>query len=319
MTRLSSLLAALALSASVSALAQISVLIDGKTAVTLRGDQCGSELRLTWTNTSVTACGPLQFWVTTATCGTELNTANGDVQIASFDQNEVNGITGGTGLPSTGTSTFLAQDLPLFKAADAGACGTLQAERTMYVCGSYRQNSVVTTTTSCSERIEVSSVPTLRYDTQPPPVPPAPEARPQDSAVHLVLTPAAGGSGDTAAFAVSYAVAPPAGEEPVFLDVSATIVVSAGTGEVDIRGLENGVSYLFRGRARDAAENQSDWSEVTQATPVKTYGAGDLCRRDGCLEQGGCQSSAGPVMGSVAAVLAMLAFWGAGWRARRRS
>ncbi len=301
-------LSALALASTASA--QATVLIDNQPTLTLNHSSCGTSINVVWTKTQqVTTCSGFKLWVTTESCGNDVDSSKGDVLLKNFSQTEFN-------LTGKGSVRFAVNDLPLFKKADAGACSGLEADHPMTVCGNYQPVGV---TGGCADPVGISTNGIIRFDTQPPPPPDSLSASGQDSAVHLSIGTS---DDDPETFAVFYApgTTPSEGE---FL-AGPSVSVSGGTADVDVKSLSNDTPYTFRVYSKDAAGNTSVEPAVVVGTPVHTLGAGDLCLRRGqesgvdCPEKGGCQSAGGAGTAVLAAAVAALVFWARG-RGRRRS
>ncbi len=260
--------AAYILAISSAALAQtITIQIDGLSKITLSPRDCDSTHTVNWTMTATgQLCSAAKFWITRTNCG---NDAAGDDIVLTPSPSQTD--------RSGQFTTPPLRNFPAFVQTDGGfACGAA-VNQTHLVCGAVR----VPSTFQCGSSdnfVTASSPGTIDYRGIPPAAPTITDLSPQDSAltVHVSTT------SDVVTVHVQIRVAGSGNFNEV-----ASFSTSVNN-SVKIGNLQNGVAYEVQAIGEDAAGNQSDPSNIAQATPVASEGFFEEYRRLGGKETGGC-------------------------------
>ncbi len=246
--------------------------------------QCNDTITLTWSNTliiNLLQCvqNPLKLWSTAGECqDTPGATDTRYDDIPSLTLNTVR----------QGSFRVKIAELPDFKTTSITDGGTLLPcgdptpfTKTHHVCGSVEY--AVSSGLGCGTVTRVSATPLkLVYDTQPPPTPVITEQAAQDKGVRVKFTT----GGDTATVLLEV-------KGPADSDFRQVAEVPVANAEAKATGLENGVDYAVRVRAKDAAGNISDPSNEVTITPIHTLGFWGFYKEAGGTDQGGCSVGAG--------------------------
>ena len=240
---------------------------------TLNSSECSIDLRVRWLyNYSVgLLCTPLKVWSTDGECGETPGT--NDVRYDDIPAVALS-------TAREGTFDVPIDELPGFKAGTTTPCGTPGITKTHKICGVIEYS-----TASCGftnqPKLQASSL-KIVYDTLAPDAPVITETTPLDSSVRL-------------AFAVSSDAAWVTAEvrQQGATDWVSTNEVVGTAESIKVTGLQNGTTYDLRLRARDAAENRSEPSDVVAATPIQTIGFWGAYRYKGGTDRGGCSSAPG--------------------------
>jgi hypothetical protein len=246
---------------------------------TFTGDQCNASLNMRWANNGVVTvlCSALRVWSTQGECGDAPGT--GDVRYDDVPQLTFQSI-------RAGTFTLKIAELPGFAnpaSADGGVaqtCGSPLFSKTHRVCG-----SIDTSFNGCVSisKLAASGL-KLVYDALPPGPPTMTEVTAQDEAVRVAFTV------DSDTSKVFVEALREGGVD--YVTVGEAPVVNA---YVRGEGLENGVKYLVRLRAVDAAGNVSEPSDEEEVTPVRTLGFWGYYKDKGGTDGQGCSVGLGLV------------------------
>jgi hypothetical protein len=261
----------------------------GQTDVFKNGGQCNDHLAVNWTgNVSGVACAPFEVFATVkSSCPDKPDTDSGDFTIGTEDDLS----------KGSGTFDFVISNLPIF---DGGTCGG-EVDKTVNICGTFSVGQIDCGGVTPAQVVKASPVPTIRFDSIPPPAPVVTEVNTLDGALGVRVNP----GNDTSTVTVQYREQGGGN----FISVSP---YSAQIGGTTIDGLTNGTTYEVRATVSDQANNDSEPSAVKTGTPARTDGFWAAYVNDGGQETGGC-SVAGP---SSLALLLIAAAFG---RARRKS
>lgn len=247
--------------------------------------QCNDTLTLSWSNTLTTltaSCtmAPLKLWSTAGNC-LDTGPAAGDTTYGDIPFLTLVGL-------RQGSFSVKIAELPEFKTTslpDGGTslpCGDpTPTTKTHKVCGvvSYAVSSFG----GCGTPQAISATAlSLVYDTQPPSPPVITEQAAQDEGVRVKFTTGT----DTATVQLEV-------RGPNDSDFRQVAEVPVANSEAKATGLENGVAYAVRLRAKDAAGNISDPSNEVTITPIHTLGFWGFYKQAGGTDQGGCSVGAG--------------------------
>jgi uncharacterized protein (TIGR03382 family) len=260
---------------------------DTTKVIGLNREDCGTALDLDWTFTGA-ACAPLQLWVTASTCRNE--PAPGDLVLPEVPRDRVSN-------QGTLQRSIPVNQLPIFASGDAGAvtCATAELDQTVRVCGA---TLVLNTLNNNCETVFKNTPVQVRFDTQKPPKPTLDAVTPRDSALGITVT----AEKDSTVIVTASLQEADGGVGAVVSRDETT----ATEGTAELRGLQNGVTYLVIAQATDVSGNFS-LSDPSTGTPVKTNGFYDAYVRAGGEETGGCGATGGGI--AAGAVVAALGFW----------
>lgn len=261
---------------------------DNTQPIGLNREDCGRDLDVIWTVSGVTPCEAMELWVTQSNSCSDDGPGTADLVLDSVPRDQI--VTRGTT-----ERQISVNGLPLFTAADGGACGSGEVEKEMRVCGLFRVADAVG---SCNTEIKVSTAPRLRFDTKPPPKPTITSVVGRDSALSVEVD-----AEDNSTIRV---VARRTDADGGTTDV-ASDDTTATEGTATLEGLVNGVTYNVVAVATDQADNPSLESDPVTGTPVASSGFFDEYVDAGGKETGGCGAAGGGIAGG--AVLAALGFW----------
>ena len=253
-------------------------------AYTFGAGQCNDTITLTWSNTltiNLLQCiqSPLKLWSTSSECGDA--PAGNDTRYEDIPSLTLNTL-------RQGSFSVKITELPDFKSSsltDGGTvlpCGSATPfTKTHKVCGVVEY--AVSSGLGCGTTTRATATPLkLVYDTEPPSPPTITAYAAQDQGVQVGFTTA----GDTTTVVLE-AMGPSDADFRELTEVPAANEVAKGT------RLENGVAYLVRLRAKDAAGNVSLPSKELTITPIHTLGFWGFYKEAGGTEQGGCSVGAG--------------------------
>jgi hypothetical protein len=262
---------------------ELTLAVAGGEPVVLDPDQCGETIVVNWAVRTIGLfCSDLTIWATTGECADAFSAAAGDKLLQTTSANALL-------QQNTGSVSIPVGDLPAF----AGfACGALDQQVTTRICGAF--GSAALSCDSGRTVIRATTAPTILYDTLPPPAPVLESVDPGDG---LLIARLGGPSTDADQVHVEVRRAG-SGEEFV-----RSISVNPTTERARLRGLTNGVAYEVQAVAQDAAGNLSAPSATLVATPIHTEGFFEDYRKSGGQDQGGCDTTAGPALSALAALL----------------
>lgn len=250
-------------------------------------DACSNSITLRWSSTYTYLLGNqcslasvLKLWAASGDSCADAPTSS-DLRFTDVPTLTIDTL-------KSGTFTLKISDLPDFKnasSADGGTlepCGSANAfTRTHVVCGNIDYSTLAGV--GCSTAQKLAAIPLkLVYDTLPPGKPSITAIAAQDEAVRVQFS--------------------------VDSDTSVVIVETRGPNDIDFVGrgetaatssflrgenLQNGVTYDVQIRARDAAGNLSEPSDVVQVTPIRTLGFWGYYKEQGGTDAGGCSTGLG--------------------------
>jgi hypothetical protein len=306
MRRLALLLFAIAPAAAWAQTAVLDItLAEGRQRVVFGRNDCGDNILVTWTLTTLVQTCDLQIWLSEGNCQEQPGPT--DLVIATRPN---------TFTETNATFNREVDELPLFVGADAGvACGDPGPDKTWNVCGSVE---VTTNVTACDDIVSATPpLPRIRYDADAPPAPVITRAEGLDSAIAVTVDNIEIDDTNPATVIV---VAQPvldadAGTDPTGAQaerVERTTRTTPTT--IRVGNLTNGTRFAITAQVRDEAENLSESSESTEAIPVLTSGFFRRYIDAGGSEDGGCSSGGGAALGAIGAAAGV---WLA-WRRRRK-
>ena len=252
--------------------------------------QCGERRTFNW-RVSGSACADLSLWLTRDTDCKESASAQ-----SAGSTRELSSIPQATLRQSgSGTSNFLVSELPLFSSGDGGvACGASGISETVRLCGATKQSSDFLGTCSTTTVVKATAPLKITYDTLAPGAPLIEAVNPLDRALQVQVS------------------APDdASEMRLVVTREGTEITSVRQGvdqsRIEVKNLQNGVTYQLSAYAIDAAGNESLEAALAEGTPIKTLGFYEKYRESGGAETGGCGATGGGMAGG--ALLSVLGFW----------
>ncbi len=222
--------------------------------------------------------GSMEVWLTSGTCGD------------TPQEPELDGQSVGQLTTLQGSFNVPLNRLPA--TADGGTiCGATDVEREFRVCGLVKYALFPNTCGGTETPLRASPL-VIRYDAKAPPAPVIHDVVALDRALSVQME----RFDDTTELRVQLRRE----DETDFSD-AATVTVN----NARIEGLENGVTYVVRAFALDAARNESPASNEASGTPVETSGFFDQYTLAGGQEQGGCGAVGGPALVFAALVVGL--------------
>ncbi len=259
---------------------------NNETSLRVPKQPCDLVRTVNWAYNGVGPCSDLEFWIQKGT------TCDDKAPSGAFGLPKVSQTT--LASTRTGSVSFEVGDLPGFSGTDAVTCPADDREDAYRVCAAIRQFGGIVgtecTTTPQKDDLEVV------YDAKPPSAPSLESVQGLDKALSIRV----GAPSDASEITVTLARA----DGTTF---SRTLTQSADQTLFRVDGLENNVTYSVTARALDAAENESEPSEVLEGTPIFTKGFFDRYVEANGQEMGGCGAAGMGLAGGW--VLAVLGFW----------